>query len=144
MPETSKGRITVVESVYYSDQEHDPIGVESRFSRAVSNEQVYIRHCVATEEWQKLDCGWLSENVGMLCIKNEGTTRQTNPTDEERAEDDKKVLKIGYTQEPDDEPNGFWLVPPGESFRGYPQWPSDLRIKCQSGEVKFIVSVYPG
>lgn len=135
-----KDRLTVVETVYHRPSGEDATSVESRFSRELRTiNQVYLRRCRATEEWQNLDCGWLS-SCSMLCIRNRaGTNLQVIPSDEERKETARKILEVSYCSSPRD----VWLVYPGESMRASPAQVKELRVRCQSGAVQFDLCLIP-
>lgn len=134
-------RIVVVEKIYHQLQGEQPIGCEHQYSQELrTDEQPYERRCVATEEWQPLDCGWL-EDVSMLHIVNEeGQFKQVNPTDEERAEAAKKILEVGHylPHECSD-----WLILPGQSMRGCPMTAGQLHIRCRSGKACYRLRFYP-
>lgn len=122
-------RITVVESVYHQRFTKQPTGVESRFSRNLdTREQPYTRQLTATKDWQPLDCGWL-KSVGMLVISNDGSEND---------------LLVGYGRGHDVN----WIIPPGESMRGYPFDASSLRVCCQNVDdetatAEFTVHLFP-
>lgn len=137
-----KSRLTVVESLYHQASGEEGMMVSSRFSRDLeSDDQAYgPRRLKATEEWQPLDCGWVEE-MGMVSITNEeGKRLQVNPTEKEKEATAKKVLELALTPNPD----SLWsfLIPPGESFRGYPST-QKLWIRSQSGITRFSNFVIP-
>ena len=137
--EKVKDRITVVETVYHQQFNEPTFTIPSRFSRWLeTKEQPYQRRCVATEEWQPLECGWI-DKPGMLIITNrEGRFAQTLPTDEEKVEVDKKIIQLSYNQlKPE------WLIPPGESMRGCPGFVKFLYIRCQSGTAQYELYLLP-
>lgn len=139
-PEDPRDRITVVEYLYFNPFGDQPSAVESKFSRPLTSkdEQPYERRLRVGEEWMQLDMGWLKE-VSMLRIHNqEGQFRLINPTEEEIAESQKKVLEVRYQGS-----SGTWLIPPGESMRGTPSSPHTLQIRCQSGDARFTLYAFP-
>ncbi len=145
-------RITVVESVYFQELNEQPQLIESRYTRELqSQEQVYQRRVLATEEWQPLDTGWI-DNVGMIVIQNNvGIFSPVLPTEEEREEAVKKILRIAFLSAlyPIDssqgmpEPEDFWIIPPKESYRATPSDASNLMIRSECGEFKYNLVVYP-
>lgn len=140
-PAPPKDRLTVVETVYHQRWGENPISIESRFGRELTtHEQPYSRECVATEEWQPLDLGWLNTNVGQLVILNrEGSLLQfqTYPTAEVREEMATRIIELTTG---DDDP---WFIPPGESHRGWPSKPENLRIRCQNGTARYTLHLIP-
>lgn len=143
-----KDRITVVERVYHQRFGEQPVQMESRFGRELSDgEQPYIRtgvNCKATEKWGLIDSGWI-RTAGMIIIVNEeGKFRQIKPTEEEREESNKKILEVAYLCSGVLASNNHrWFVLPGESMRACPSDIKSLGIRCQSGEAKFTICVYP-
>lgn len=143
-----KSRLTVVETVYHQAPQEEPQSNEVRFCRELeSDEQPYgPRRLTATEDWRLLDCGWLSDEVSMLTIRNEeGRNLQVIPTEAEQAEIDARVLEVGYYGgTPDSLATGAsWLIPPGESMRGCPKSIEKLSIRCRSGEARYTLTAYP-
>lgn len=137
-----KSKLTVVDTVYYQCVGGEPVSVESKFSRELdSDEQIYQRHSKVGEDFIPLDCGWLERNVGMLLITNEeGKNLQAHPTEEEAETLSRRVLEVRYKG------NGLaggWLIPPGESFRGYPSNTENLVIRCQVGTAQFTINLIP-
>ena len=139
--EELKNRLSVMGAIYYETEGENPDGVQYVFSRDLdTDEQVFHRNLKATEDWQRLDCGWLP-NPGMLLIINNEGKFSVNPTAEEQEEASRKVLEICYSSP---NPSGYlWLVLPGESMRGHPSNAQELHIRCQSGDAKFTVHLFP-
>lgn len=143
----AKDRISVVERIIYQALTvgEQPYAVEHTFYRdlVTSDEQVYERKLKVGEEWQPLDLGWGKdwERIGLVYVENlEGQFKQLQPTEEEQAEANAKVLELSYDGVSDE----AWLVPPKETFRGYPAEPGRLMIRCQSGMARIMVRIFPG
>lgn len=133
-------RVTVVEQVYHQILNGQPHLVESRFSRDLeSDEQAYERRLKVGEAGVPLDCGWVTKASQLLIINEEGRNLQVNPTDEERKKLSEKVLEVYYVQSL----TSPWLVLPGESMRGCPSTLEGLRIRSQSGIIRFTLHVIP-
>ena len=147
-PPISVNQITVVDKIYHRQGSESPTSVSSRFIRHLqTDEQVYERRTRVGEEWTPLEHGWIEE-AGMIVIQNtEGTTLQVIPTEEEKEETAAKILELSVTDGLLDSPPGVlakpWLIPPGESFRGYPSDVSKLVLRCRSGVCRYNVHVYP-
>lgn len=136
----AKNRLTVVEKVYHQVMGEGATDmVDNRFYRELkTEEQVYQRKLKATEEWQKLDCGWITE-CGMLAIKNEeGLFHNTLPTPEERAEVATHVLELGIGAQ-----EASWQVLPQESMRGCPMSLQSIYVRCRHGTAKFTLTLFP-
>ncbi len=140
-------RLTVVSHVYHQRVGRNPKVIECKFTRDLeSRQQVYERELEATEEWQPLDHGWLKDSVRMLVITNqEGQNLQVHPTDEEREATAKRVLCLAYGSNNGPHPclDCCWLVPPGESFQGFPSQISQLCIRSQSGITEYTLYLIP-
>ena len=137
-----KDRVTVVETVYHRPFNAEATSVESRFTRDLeSNEQVYRRHLLVTEEWKPLDCGWLKDaGVGMLVLHNEeGRNLQTRPFQEEKEAISQRVVELAYG--PEDHQG--WLILPGESMRACPSNAKGLFVRCRKGTAQIIVNLIP-
>jgi len=138
-------RITVVDSVYWSTEDGQPVQISSRFSRPLeSEEQPYIRRITVGEEWQPLDLGWVGK-VGLLVLANEPTPRRVQPTAEERDEDDARVVLVVWDR---NLPYAGICIPPREDCRLRPimlagQEKVSLWIRCLNGITKVTVNAIP-
>ena len=135
-------RLTVVEQVYYQREDSDLQCTENGFSRDLdTDEQQYVRGPMGVgEKWEKLDTGWVEEVAMIVVRNNEGEGLKLQPTEEEKEESAKKIIELSLDS---DIRGGVWLVPPGESFRGYPSNSSIVYIRCQYGETKFTITAIP-
>jgi len=148
--DTNTARLTVRETVYYQGPEGQPLSVETRFWTAVeSDEQPYIRQQEVGEDWVALDCGWLEElEKGVVTLHNPEPRWRVNPTPEERATAEARVIEIAFKV-------------PGTGTISYPLTPvlvlpigtgqrlhildlSIVRLRCRSGKVRVQVHVFPG
>lgn len=134
--------ITVVESTYFRKTTRtEPITNITRFSRQLkTKEQDYFRTLTIGEEWLRIDCGWLQNNVGMLLVTNEqGAAGDTTPTPQERSDEAAKIVELSYTRESQQS----WLIYPQESMRGVPSAATDLYVRCQKGEAEVSFHLLP-
>ena len=134
-------RLTIVEQIYHRPMDEEPTLFERRYSRELeTRDEVYQpKKPKVGQEWQPVDTGWLGSRVGMLIVANEeGKSLKTIPSPEELAEIRARVVEVSYAGCPD-----TFLVPPGESFHGYPSDPSRLRLRCRSGVAKCVVLLIP-
>jgi len=119
-------RITVVEMVYFQAPGESPLGVESRYSRALTtDEQPCERRLKATEDWRELDRGWVDQ-TSLIVISNNETVAD-------------KILEVAYRDAYQD----TWLVLPGESMRASPSNASRLVVRSQSGTIRFTANLFP-
>jgi len=137
-----KDSLTVVETIYHRPIAEEPSAIDNRYCRELdTKEQPYgPRKFTIENEWQSLDTGWLKENVGMFVLTNEeGRKLSVNPSEEEKKETSAHILEVGFMGSSD-----VWLVPPKESFRGYPKDVTRVRVRCQQGQAKCKLFVIPG
>jgi hypothetical protein len=135
-----KNLMTVVETVYHQVFGEQPVSIESRFERELaSEEQMYQRRKVATEDWQSLDLGWVSD-AGTVVIQNtENKLLQVIPTPEQKAEIAKKIIAVSYNPESNQE---FYILS-GESIRLHPSHADKLMVRCLSGNAKYTINAIP-
>lgn len=136
-----RDRMTVVDKTYHQPAQGEAFCCEVTFERTLmSDESVYSRKKRAGEEWQPLDCGWITEDsgrVGMLIVRNdEGKNLQRLPSDDEKAALAQKVLEVGTHDLP------LFVVPPGESLRATPA-ETPLYVRCLGGECHYTVFAFP-
>lgn len=137
-PRRPKDRLTVIDSVYHQAPGKDPDQYETKFSRPLeSEEQVYDRDLIATEEWTQLDKGWIESCSQLLIMNTEGKTVQTILSQEENSELAEKILEIRQGTEV------TWLVPPKESVRGIPANLDTIFIRCRKGTANYTVVLFP-
>ena len=130
-----KSVLTVVDFVY-----HQPAGqafqqIPHRFNCILeSDEEVYHRRTKATEEWSKLEYGWI-ESPSMIKVVNEAKDNTEGST-----------LELFYRVDEDpsfDMTNNGWIIPPGECMRGRPTRPGLLAIRSQQGITKYSIYAIP-
>jgi len=141
--EPPPARLTVVEHVYYQATGEDAWEVpNSSYSRFLTtDEQPYVRKLTATEEWTKIDTGWLTECSTLVIVNEEGGFRSRLPTEEQKEETAKKILEVGFHQHNYDV--GWLVVLPQESLRMCPSHLGKLFIRCQFGTAKFTIYIIP-
>ena len=133
----ARDTLTVVETVYHQPAGEEPTAVSVQFVRPLeTQEQPYVRKIKVGEQWQPLDLGWVEQPGMILLVNDEGKFTQVNPTDEERAEAESKVIAVGND-------SGSWLVYPGSCFRGEAAPFSDVAVRCKSGVARATIHVYP-
>jgi hypothetical protein len=123
--------LTVVERIYWrkasnKNAEEFP---SSYHRKLKSKEQRYLRELTVTNEWQKLDVGWVGSVVGLLLIKNgagDFSGRGTQPSPQEIADEQAKVVEVSYTRDP----NEAWHVLPGETMKALPTSADKLWLRC--------------
>lgn len=140
---TMQDRITVIEQVYHQPEGKSPTLSDSRYDRLLESKgQPYKRiELEVSEEWQPLipqGC-WL-DKPGMIFITNEeGRYFAVNPTQEELEAINRRVLLISERQTDLDS----WMVHPRESFKGNHTNPLGLKVRCEKGQAKYNITVYP-
>ncbi len=135
-------RLTVVDAVYFSPHDGQPIEYRTPFGRELlTDERPYSRPLTVGPEWVEVDLGWLKDvGVSMVVVQNdEGRYRQTVPSPEERASESDRVVEVAAeTGVPP-----FALVRPTESCRFEPARATGLALRCRSGSAKVTVVLVP-
>lgn len=138
-------RITVRELVYHQQQGKQPKHIETRFcSSSAEKEQAYERTKTVGTAWERVSFGWV-ENCGMLVLRNEGTTYEINPTAEQKAADERKVLEIAFAAPGCDARQPLYpafSISPKTSARFKPT--AQMYVRCIEGEVELTVAAFPG
>lgn len=135
-----RARLTVVEQVaHYAVGSHQPMVVDARYTKFLdSSEDAYRRRLTIGDQWQHIDCGWVTD-CEMLCITNsEGTNFAVIPSPEERAEVDKRIIEVRIG-----EGLVFTEIPPGESARLRPVNLSFYEIRSQYQKAKITLTLIP-
>jgi hypothetical protein len=141
-PPILRNVVSVVEQVYWQPALDQPQQLlESACGRELeSDEQPYVRRLVVNEEWRPIDCGWIGDECGMFLLCNEeGKHLHKNPTPEQKASLDEKVVELRF----DRNPTCFWYILPGESMRGCPSNAQSLFIRCRSGTARVTLTLLP-
>jgi hypothetical protein len=146
--------LTIVEQVSYTSKDNGETGTAYQFDRRLkTDDQVYKRINVkAGADWKPLDFGWLLDedegkfNVGLLVVKNEEGKFRTNPSAEERAEMEERILEVCLKNLDDDDEREIatpdLIVHVGESCRFAPAHCS-IWIRCRKGEARYTVTAFP-
>lgn len=145
----SKDLMTVVENVYHTSMDGGSNRISSSFERRLeSKEQMYQRtNATAKASWQRIEYGWLEDNIGMVVIVNkEGRNLQMILSPEETEVLNKKTLDLLFVnpnaaQEPMPDIKPHIRIRPGESARFCPS--QALYARSLNGDVKYSVSVVP-
>lgn len=141
-PPQQPSQLTVVQSLYHTSGEFGPTELPpSRFARQLqSSDQPYVRHVTVGEEWTPIDAGWVKD-CGMLCVFNrEGESLAAIPTQEQAKQIALRVVELAFAA---DDPECFWLIRPGESFRGEPSGTRSLVVRCRKGSAKVTIAALP-
>lgn len=138
-----RSRLVVVETVYCQPPDTPGVANETRYSKFLeTDEQIYgPRRMISGEEWKPLDCGWINE-ASMLTITNEeGKHLQKNPTQEEQAVINARIIELGVITGVETVP--FAKIPPRESLRLTPTNLSRWVIRCCKGKAKALITLFP-
>lgn len=139
------GRLTIVQSIYYSIPREDVKGPSPlRFSRWLdTDEQPYARTMKLTEVWIPLDLGWLREKACSYLYLENSSIRPPGkrPTQEEIEFWAKKRIEWGIAVGEGIERIGILLPEEGCGF--HPSNPERLMVRCQNGDGKLSYYVVP-
>jgi len=134
-----KSMMTVVSVVNFAG--HGPAcpPVESRYEVPVqSEEQPYLRYFTVEEEAKFLDTGWVEDHSLLVVRNEEGKGLPTNPTDEERAALEERVVEL-YGGE-----SVFRiLIHPKRSVQLTLSCTKGLMMRCRKGSARITLAVFP-
>lgn len=155
----SRPRVTVVEQAYYQSPDDQPRVVETRCSQdLLTDEQPYLRLMKVTEEWHRIDHGWIEDASWMIVSNEEGRIGTVIPSREEREASEAKVVELGWEfAAPDEGPRSMHSPPkappppvlgvieikPGTSIRIQPKFLRAIRLRCRSGMARVTVNLFP-
>ncbi|MDB4786224.1 hypothetical protein OAG36_00670 [bacterium] len=133
-------RLTVVEQVIHQQFGEPASQFDSRYAiPCTTSDEVWDRKLMVGEEFQPLvskHC-WIEE-PGMVIITNlAGNFTQVQPTDEERLEEESKVLSICANDEQ------VFYIPAQANMRFWPPTLTRFNIRCINGETKYKITVFP-
>lgn len=139
-------RITIVEKFYFEAAQGEQLMLTTAYERlSHSLEQPYQRKCKATEAWQKIDSGWLGDNVSMIIIENvegKGPIQKLLSQEEKNAIQGRILyVSLSDVETPSVAQDGF-IVSPGDSLRISPTNVSKVIVRCPSGIVKFNLTAF--
>lgn len=146
----SQTRITIVEQIYFQQMANPsgPRGWDSRFCHCSNNnEQPYERSMVVSEEWLEIKTMWV-EDACLFYIRNDqGSFRQKQPTPKERVDELSKVIEVCINHKVSSS-LGIPLIPmiliePQHSTRLQPAKDCTIYLRCQKGQAKFSIVVFP-
>jgi hypothetical protein len=133
-----KSRLVIKETVYFQQPEAKPIAIESGSGQDIaSDEQPYQRIIKLTENWTPLDTGWVKEASLIVIESQAGKHQLVRPDAKQIQETAAKVIEIGMNEVAHD------LIPAGQTRAFTPVRFSSRQLRCQSGEVKAIITVFP-
>jgi hypothetical protein len=155
-PASSGALLTVVGQAVHQSGDAEPAAAEFRFERRLlTSEQPFVRRCQVGEQWQPLPQSWLAE-ASYMVLTNERPTFAVNPTAEQQAEADARVVEIGFVPPPEAEartmhsparaavgPFAAMLVRPGEQQPITPVSLAGVRLRCRSGTARCVVTLFP-
>ena len=147
-----KANLTVLSTTYYQPPNEQPISDERRYSKwLLTDEQPYQRKLKVGPKWTRLDTGWLTE-CSLVSITNlEGKFTQRIPTQEERDAASARIVEIAFLPPseycPDKEllirHGPSILIPSGEERNFTPVRLTSVYVRCEAGEAKCSLIVYP-
>jgi len=130
-------RLTCILMVRHEHGGDDPKSIDCRYSALLeTKEQMYSRRLKVGQNWVEIETGWVN-SPGLLVIQNHPTKFATNPTKEQRDEDQKRFLEISY------DGNKPWLVSPGRFFVAQPSDLAGCKMRCVQGTAEITISAIP-
>lgn len=115
-----------------------PITIEMRASEMLETvDSPFSRESFQVgKEWQAIDTAWLNR-VSFLIIRNHEQKYLSKPNEEQKLEDKKRILELGYEGHPP------FLVRPGRMFLAEPSEVLGMRMRCQYGVAEVSVAAIP-
>lgn len=160
-PTVPRSRIVVVSHVIYQSAGDQPVKIESAHSVPLTtSEQPYLRKTTIGSQWTPLDSGWLNRASLLVISNEEGKHLQVNPEDWEVLAIKSRVIEVACIpmfpesavknrdmHSPDvalPQLVADWLVHPKQPpLRVTPADLSRIRLRCQNGEAKCTLSIFP-
>ncbi len=145
----AKARLTVVSHVYHQPADSSPSDTPVQYSQAIeSEEEPWRRWFNAREEWQPLQCGWVEQASLLILCNDEGKWLQRNPTAEERAAVEAKVVELGIGDDPGgpviiEDTLPFAEVHPGRGCQFTPTAASRIYVRCRRGNARCVLTLIP-
>lgn len=155
----SRPRVTVVEQAYYQSPDDQPRVVETRCTQDLTtDEQPYLRLMKVTEEWHRIDHGWIEDASWMIVSNEEGRVGTVIPSREDQEAASARVVELGWEfAAPDEGPRtmhsppkpapppvlGVIEIKPGTSIRIQPRFLRAIRLRCQRGMARVTVNLFP-
>jgi hypothetical protein len=155
-PASAGALLTVVGQAVHQTGDAEPAAAEFRFERKLlTSEQPFVRRFQVGEQWQPLPQSWLAE-ASYMVLTNERPTFAVNPTPEQQAEADARIVEIGFVPPPESEPRTMhspprgnvgpfaaMLVRPGEQQPITPVSLAGVRLRCRAGAARCVVTLFP-
>lgn len=144
-----RARIYGRELLAYQSPGKNPETVEHTFVRQLHTPQAVWRllEQVVSEEWTKVELGWISFSSMYRFENLEGRFTQVQPSLEERTSAERKCLEIGTLTGVD--AGGvlmvapFLLVPPREVMKFTPVSGARYYLRSRSGPCRYSLTIYP-
>lgn len=102
-----------------------------------SCEAAWERVMLVGSEWQELELGWVKE-PSLLILSNPPARWTRNPTEEQQAEADARVIEVCFGQSPS---IGCLLVRPGREANIEPA--ARAWVRCAQGQTKLSIVAIP-
>jgi hypothetical protein len=132
-----RDRFTMRVEAYWETYGEGPVGKQLAVASQLETVGIepYIRKVRVTEEPQELPIGDIPrDKVGyILLVNTEGTKLVRNPSQEERADIEKRIVFF----------NGFEICPHGMPFYGKAAKSGPLTIHCSHGKAVVQACIYP-
>ena len=137
-----KSRLTVFEKVYHQRPGEQPRSFEASYDRELeSGELPYVRELTIGGDWQRIDCGWVTQ--GLVCIKNEEATfHRVVPSGAEVDDAQARVIIVACGDLAGGSDGGF-LLRPQETFRAEPTDLKNVQLRCRHASARCTLTVIP-
>lgn len=137
----TSSRVSVIETVYFQRAGEQANSVITKFQRVTDGVLGKMEQYPMTlgQGWVPIDLRGLTQ-VAQVVITNEEGYYTRRPTPEQHQETMGRVVEIGFG----DNPVGDQLVTPRHGTRIEPADPRRIRLRCQGGEARVTITLFPG
>lgn len=135
-------RVVIVQQAYYQPTDGEPVQDSTQYTRfCEGTDDPYVRRARVTNEWVKLDCGWIKE-ASCLLIENPSPKYQRIPTEVQRRSDADNVIEVSFSPENSTRVADI-VVHPGESHRFEPAYLDRVWVRSSGESGSYTVTLYP-
>lgn len=132
-------RVTVACTLTFEHRGDQPVQAAAVYDYLTFSQGVepYTRRIEATEQWTKLDTGWVTEPGTVIIQSLVGSNLAVHPSPEEAQRMARKILLVSFSESAEQ----AFRVPPRGMFYGQPT--GDLFVRCEQGEANYRLTIFP-
>lgn len=141
----SLDRMTATLSLVYEQPEEQPVAMDAiaTLVQEPGDDEPYQRKITVTDEWQRLDYGWLDGKVGHVLIINKMRVPNFAPKQTTSDEDNSQTIELSFDGEAEQKFANVEIAN-GSFFLFKPTMAYNVRVRCKKGRSKIHLMVMPG